>query len=293
MTDAPNPDQPGWLAGQRVLVIGAGGRLGRRISQRLITGGAMVTGVVHRSRPLPGLPAVFAHNAVDPGAMAPLLTQTDWVICAAPAEIAAALAPHLPQGVKLLAVGSLRRLLVDDAGGIAARAAEAAVTAAGGVILHPAQLWGDGDDSIAQMLRRCRSWPTWLPMPVPGGDRFAQPLHSDDAAQCFLAAMARWPLPVAALDLAGPRPLRRWRLVQMCQRSLGRWLPPLPVPTGPVLWAMRRWPRLPWPATAAEVSRLGADQVADIKPMVQILGVTPRAFDPEQVRQLVDAPAPR
>jgi uncharacterized protein YbjT (DUF2867 family) len=257
--------QTATLTAERVAVIGATGRLGQRIVRDLDAAGASVIAI---SRGATDRPAAVALDALDSSALAAALAGATAVINAGPAQLAPIIAATKPAGAALITVGSLRRLLPPGHDGRAeALAAEAAARAAGGLILHPAVLYGDGQDPMTQWVRHSR----FVPAPL----RRIQPIHLDDAAQCFVAALMRWPVPVHAIDLVGPQPITQWAAYRRLapQRTL------MGVPWIYLSAYAHLTPSLD-PQRAAEIARQRYDQVSDPGPMRTLLGITPRRFQP-------------
>ncbi len=246
------------LAAHTVAVIGGTGRLGHRIVHGLRAEGARVI-AISRGKAGAATPDLVI-DGYDQAGLTPTLQGMTAVINAGPIEITDILAAATPAAAPLIAVGSLRHLLpAGHADRDRVVHAEHAVSSVRGVMLHPAVLYGDGDDPMTRWLSR---WPV-----VPAPSRQVQPIHLDDAAACFIAALARWPLGVAAIDLVGPAPISQWQAYR--RLAPGRLLLPIP---DLIVKQLGRW--------SAEAARQSFDQTGDAARMHAVLGVTPRPFQP-------------
>lgn len=255
-----------------VLLIGAGGFLGRHLAAALIAAGHTVTGTGRRGAPPPGhavqhwrrLELTAADNAADWPA---LLDGVDAVVYAAGllrerrrgefdaihgrAPIALAGAAAASAGIRrIVLISALGAGEAVDAGflgsRVAAEKALLALTPGVGVVLRPSLVYGV-DGRSTSWLRRLALLPL---TPLPGdGRQPLQPLHVADlcAAVCRLLQPDAPVPPGGIIEAVGPAPLTLRAYLAALRHGLGLPAAPvLPVPVG-LLRLAARW-LAPWRA---------------------------------------------
>jgi uncharacterized protein YbjT (DUF2867 family) len=281
-----------------VLIVGAGGFVGRHIAGRLAAEGVRVTAAgrdpLRLRRRLPGAKVVGCDLARDDVA--------DWVdrlggidavvncagILAAGGDYARVHdhgAAALFDAARLAGVGRVIQIsaLGADPGATTAyhrskRAADDHLAAIGGdgtamgwAVLRPSLVLGRGGASMA-LFAALAALPA---MPRLGAGRWRiQPIHIDDLAEAVVR-LVRQSGPLAMrIDMVGPVPLTTDELTHVLRRWLGFGPAPfLPVPDrllGFVAWLGFG------PATPESLAMLRAGNVAPVAPMVAALGFSPR-----------------
>ncbi len=276
---------------QRIVLIGATGRTGRRVLEHLDRAGAAVTAVGRQAaRPdwLPTHVGWATADLDDAPALATALADADIVVSCAFAGFTANLLTALPaRPVRLVLMGSVRRYLpVFDGDGRTVAEAEALFAASGraGVMLHASMIFGMPDDrNVSRILGWARRWPRWLPLPVPlpgGGGRLVQPIHVDDVARAVVAAIERPEADGPPIVLAGPRPITYARMVRLCAAHAGRWAVPLPIPLGALALLLKLATRLglKLPLSLEQLRRSTVDKQFDPADMIRRLAVEPMDF---------------
>jgi len=190
-----------------------------------------------------------------------------------------------------------------DAVAEAVIAGEAAVEQSGldYTVLRSTMIYGPAGDRnverLVEWLRRRR----WAPL-VAGGAGLVQPVHADDVASAFLAALAH---PDGArqrtLTLAGPEPITWRAMVETVGRLLGRpvrWVPlPYPIALAGAaavdLASGRRWTRRDQVRRLREDKAFSTDETRRALP-----GWSPRPFERGVAEKLAEmgllvAPPPR
>lgn len=141
-------------------------------------------------------------------------------------------------------------------------------------VLRPTLIYGAGlDHSLTPIARRAMRIRVF---PLPAGHGLRQPVHADDLAQAMLAALE---CPAAAgrvLAIGGGERLPVPEMFARVRRSLPRRSLPVPLPS----WLLRCAGGL-LPRWRGPLSRLQVDLVADNDEVQRLLGVRPRAFDPD------------
>lgn len=286
-----------------VLLIGAGGFLGRHLAAALVAAGHTVTGTGRRAGPPPGHAAQHWHRleltAAGSAADWPvLLDGVEAVVYAAgllrehrqgafdaihgraPIALArvAAASPDIRRIVLISALGVGEAV---DAGFLGSRlAAERALLALApgiGVVLRPSLVYG-ADGRSTGWLRRLALLPL---TPLPGdGRQPLQPLHVAD----LCAAIARLLQPDASIppggiiEAVGPAPLTLRAYLAALRHGLGLPAAPvLPVPLG-LLRLAARW-MAPWraqPLCPETLALLLRGHSADPAALTALLGRPPR-----------------
>lgn len=277
-----------------VLIVGAGGFIGRHLAARLVAEGVRVTAAGRSPdrlrRRLPGAGAIRCDLAADSAAdWCERLTGVDAVVnCAGLfgddrgyATVHAGGPIALFDAYRTAGVG---RVLQISALGAAADAVSAyhrskaaaddhlasMGTAIGWAIVRPSLVLGHGGQSSALFTALAA-----LPVtPDPGrADGLVQPIHVDDLVE-LLVRLLHAPLPLAArIDAVGPEPMTTTTLVTVLRRWLG--LPDTMRVTVP-RWLIAGVARLGiGPVTREGLAMLAAGDTASVEPLVAMTGFRP------------------
>ena len=149
-------------------------------------------------------------------------------------------------------------------------------------IFRPSLIYGAQSAFLKQMLPLARAPIT--PIISPGMDTgLLQPIHADDVAQCFLAAIEErsdkhWS---QIYDLGGPDQMTTLQILQAMNRVLeGRFRPVrVPLLLAKTLFGIGEKLRLPVPVTRGQLQMLQEDTTCEIGAMRVLLDVVPRAFE--------------
>lgn len=276
----------------KVCVLGATGKTGRYLVERLCDEGHEVTAIGRDAERL-GLVDGRAGRAVAdlarPETVSGALRGGECVVSLAHARFTGTVLAALPECCKrVVLTGSTRRFTsLSDPAAEAVRTGEAAFLGSGrpGVMLHPSMIYGAPDDrNVNRILRYLGAWPRWLPalVPLPGGGRsLVQPVLVDDVVAAFAAAVTRPEAPGEPIVVAGPEPMTYADMVRACARALGRRVIILPLPPALLAVGLRLAGALGLgpPVNVAELGRAGEDKVFDTGAMRRRLGVVPRPFE--------------
>ncbi len=266
-----------------VLVVGAGGVLGRDIARRLRASGRNVLAAYRTPRPgledaLRGMgarplrldlaredEARAALGEADAAVFTPILTVSAWA------------APLLRNDQRAVFFSS-NNAAVDHRATVYARLRDAEIktlsAAPQATILRPTMIFGyPGDGNIATLMAAMQRWPV---VPLPGrGDALQQPIDVSDLAAIALGALDDAGAAGRVRAAGGPRALSQRDLFRAVAEAAGVRLRTLGLPLGPgasVLAAAERI-GLRLPVSSAQLRRAGADKIphgAD-----PILGKTP------------------
>ncbi|HVJ01594.1 MAG TPA: SDR family oxidoreductase [Sphingomonas sp.] len=226
----------------RILLLGAGGFIGRHILAELIAQGHAVTAVVRRPG---GLDDAFPEativrldlaRATDPADWAPLVQDADVVVNAAGVLRGRAMeAVHVDMPHALhaaAATAGVRRIVLisaisarDDVATDYARsklAGERALREAGveWTILRPSLVYGDGSYGGTSLLRGLAGLPWRVPLPGTGDFAFT-PIHVRDLARAVRLACEDAGLAGRTLEPVGPETLSLRNLLERYRRWLG------------------------------------------------------------------------
>lgn len=154
-------------------------------------------------------------------------------------------------------------------------------------VLRPTLLWGAGmDRSLSPMARRAMRW-HWMPQPAARGLR--QPVHVDDVAAAVWACLSCDAAAGQCIAIGGGERLPASEMFARVRHSLPSRTLLLPLPAQ--VSRAARWLAAVHPAASA-MARLQEDLVADNQPLRNLLGVSPRAFAPQQGDWLPREPDP-
>lgn len=280
----------------KVAVIGASGRLGRRLVLRLASRGIAVAAIGRSEHRLAGLPATIRlADPADPKTLSAALADAERVAVCVHARFAPAILAALPDRIeRIVLTGSTRRFTrFVDAAAEEVIAAEAALTASGrpGVIIHPTMICGpDGENNVQRVAAYIRRFGV-VPLPR-GGRTLIQPIYVDDVVACLYAGLFRSEAPGSAIVAAGPAAIPYRDFIRAIAQAIGRRVRIVDVPAGlltAAAMATRFLPGVPR-ITPAEVRRLLEDKTFDIGDMRRRLAVEPRDIAETLARSLAGGP---
>jgi nucleoside-diphosphate-sugar epimerase len=147
----------------------------------------------------------------------------------------------------------------------------------GATLLRPTMIYGAaGDRNMERLLRFVRRWPI---VPVPGDGRgLQQPVHVEDVAAAIAAVLPRADCSGMAFDIPGPAPLTFDDVILTVVRVLGKRRLLLHVP--------RFLGRLV--ASREQLARLAEDKSCDAGAAGRAFGFSPRSFE-DGIREEVRA----
>ena len=274
----------------RVLVVGAGGFIGRRIARRLRAAGH---DVVSAGRKL-GAAIAADLSRDDVADWVPRLDGIAAVINAAGILRGDLAAVHHRGMVALFdachAAGISRLLHISALGADPASGAlfqrtrgaadehlwrlARAGNASGWVVLRPSLVIGRGGASTARFLALAAAW---HPVRMARGTWPVQPIHVDDVAGIVVQLLGADAVPLC-LDLVGPEAMTTDRLTMSLRDWLG--LPPrsfLTLPASLLRLSASLGDRLPGAVLTTEtLGMLARGNVADVAPLRKVLGWAPR-----------------
>ncbi|HKV94044.1 MAG TPA: complex I NDUFA9 subunit family protein [Candidatus Angelobacter sp.] len=146
-------------------------------------------------------------------------------------------------------------------------------------ILRPSLIFGPGDGFVTQMMETMRSAPLFRPVPGNGSPRF-RPIFIDDVTACFAKALTAEAATNQTIELGGADELSLNQILAEIARCASVRKPAVHIPmplmfTGAFLvQALLKNP----PVTVDQLRMLKEGSTCDVKPMQQILDVTPRGF---------------
>jgi uncharacterized protein YbjT (DUF2867 family) len=276
----------------KVAVIGASGRVGRRLVAQLAGAGSKVIAIGRSAERLAGLNAATRiADLNDADALARALAGADRVASCAHARFAPAVLAALPRGIeRVVLTGSTRRFTrFADAASAEVAAAETALAVSGrpGVIVHPTMICGpDGENNVQRVAAYIRRFGV-VPLPK-GGRALIQPIYVDDVARSLAAALFRAEAIGSPIVAAGPSAIAYRDFVVAIAEAIGRRVRILDMPAGLLVAAAAATRFLPGVPRIdpAEVRRLLEDKAFDIGPMRTRLGVEPLGIAETLARSL-------
>jgi nucleoside-diphosphate-sugar epimerase len=277
---------------ERVAVIGATGRTGPHVVRALCDAGFDVIAIGRDAGRL-AVGDARARRSVaaieDRAGLAAAIDGADAAVCLAPHETFGAVLAALPNGcARVVAAGSIRKYSrFDDPIARSARQTDAVFAASGrqGVVLNFSLIYGQPEDrTINRVIAMVRRFPAGLSAPLvlpDGGRHLLQPIFIDDMTACVHAALVRPEACGASIDVAGPRAITYREMVEACAAAIGRTVLVLPVPSRPLIGAVRALERagLRLPVASDELARASEDKIVDIGAMRARLGVDPVPFE--------------
>jgi uncharacterized protein YbjT (DUF2867 family) len=269
----------------KVTLIGATGRLGRRLTNRLLAAGHEVIGVGRSPDKVAMLsvPGRIA-DCYDTPALRLALHDAQWIISCAYAGTAPYVLDAIPKNVvRIVLTGSTRRYtsfpdtlahrLIQTETRVDAERLPCA-------IIHPTMVVGkDGKNNVQRMATYISRFGC-IPLPV-GRRRFLRPIYIGDLASCLIAALTRPYAVGASIIAAGRDEVSYPELVRKTAETIGKKVRIVPIPAIPLMAAAPLTaliPGLPRIATA-EVRRLLEDKTFPIDDMRRRLGVEPIGLD--------------
>jgi uncharacterized protein YbjT (DUF2867 family) len=269
------------LPDARITVIGATGKLGRRLVARLLERGASVLAVGRSPEkvaalPIPGRVA----DCNDAPALRAALADARLVVSCAYAATAPAVLRALPRDVeRVVLTGSTRRFtrFPDDiANSLVTAEALLASSRVPGVLIYPTMVCGaDGKNNVQRIASYIRRFGV-VPLPQQGRS-LVQPVYVGDVAACLESALFR-PDALGPPIVAGGKDVVSYRgLVEAVARAIGRRVRIVSIPAAALMAAApftRLVPGMP-SIGIPEVRRLLEDKNFDVSDMRRRLGVEP------------------
>jgi uncharacterized protein YbjT (DUF2867 family) len=146
-------------------------------------------------------------------------------------------------------------------------------------ILRPSLIFGPGDGFVTQMMETMRTAPLFRPVPGSGAPRF-RPIFIGDVTACFARALTAEAATNQTIELGGADELSLNQVLAEIARCAGVRKPAVNIPM-PLMFAgaffAQTLLRNP-PVTVDQLRMLREGSTCDIRPMVRILGVSPRGF---------------
>ncbi len=263
-----------------IAVIGAGGRLGKPLTQQLLARGNDVIAIGRDADKLVGFPHLYIADVMDGEAMRAALARADKIVSCIHARYAPAILAALPAQIdRIVLMGSTRRFTqFSDQAAEDVRVAETALAASGrrGVILHPTMIYGTtGENNVQRVASYIKRFGI-IPLPR-GGKTLLQPIHVNDVVNCLLAALTRDEALGPPIIIAGPDAVSYRSFVKAIAAAINRQVWVVGVPAGVLKLAAAvtgLWPGLPT-IRRAEIQRLLEDKNFDTANMRARLNVTP------------------
>jgi NADH dehydrogenase len=154
-------------------------------------------------------------------------------------------------------------------------------------ILRPGVIYGPGDDMISHLAQMARVSPL---MPVVGDGRsLLQPVDVRDVAEAVAASLERPQSVCRSYDVVGPRRLALADVQRTVAAAAGAGVRIVPTPVAllrPVVRVMSALCRNPL-STPAQLRMLQQGLVGDPVPAARDLGLVPRPFTVERVREVL------
>ena len=153
-------------------------------------------------------------------------------------------------------------------------------------ILRPAVIYGRGDDMISHLVKMIRFFPVF---PVVGrGNSILQPVDVRDVASSVVAALEK-PITIGkSYDVVGPERIPLKEVVRRVAQATSLNLYVIPTPVWfqrLAVYGMNRLSKNPL-STPAQLQMLVDGLYGDQLPLRQDLGIEPRAFSVETIREL-------
>lgn len=278
------PEQP------RIVIFGATGKVGQLLVRRFAALGYATLSIGRRREILANLPGeTLALDLLSAEPDDSPLMHGDVVVNAAHARYTQAIARLCPSTIeRLVVLGSTRHLtrFADEAAEQVRGAAHFLESQdLPWVLLHPTMIYGaQGENNVQRIASLIKRFHV---MPLPGGGKsLIQPIHADDVVEAVVRAVEVRQALGQAIPIAGPQALSYADFIRAIARAIGCkvWIVALPYPVMAVLaWMTTVMPGVP-SIKKAELLRLLEDKAVETHAMVDVLGLTPRAF-PEGLRQ--------
>jgi len=154
-------------------------------------------------------------------------------------------------------------------------------------VLRPTMIYGPGDDRNVSRLRDLVRQRRVLPV-VGSGERSVQPVYVGDVVEAILAVLWRSGTEGKTYEIAGPRALPYWEMVDAVCRGVGRTVLKVYVPYWAALASVKVYSLLTESpsVTVDQVRRMREDRAFDISAAAADFGFAPRPFE-EGIRQVM------
>ena len=267
----------------RVGVLGATGRIGGLLVERLVERGVSVVALYRDAQRAAKLPAKCEPRRVDladPESLRAALRDTDAAVSVVPPALIRAFVDGLPANVdRVVILASARRYTrFPDARAEAVRQGEEALARSGrkGVVLNPTMIYGTrGENNVQEVAEIVRRFGI-VPLPL-GGSSLIQPIYVLDVVACLQAGLFQPSAVGPPLVIAGPSAVTWAEFVRAIAAASGQRVRVVPIPFAllrAVAWLTRHIPGI-GAISYAQVRRLLEDKDFSIEPMRQRLGVAP------------------
>lgn len=258
------------MDGNAILVIGAGGALGREIVRRLGETGAEITATYRTPRPaieqeISSIGAIVTQlDLTDKDRVRYLLENANAVIFTPILSIASDLADLLRDDQRAVFISS-NNVAIDPDTDVYARLlkAEADIAAASpkAIILRPTMIYGyPGDGNLSSLIKAMRRFPV---TPMPGsGKALQQPVNYQALARTAVAALFAPTDHPRLCAVAGPEPVTLRELYQAVARAAEARTLIAPLPVRALSRALNLIERtgIKLPVSAVQLARAGMDK---------------------------------
>ena len=159
-------------------------------------------------------------------------------------------------------------------------------------VLRPSVIFGREDEFANVLARLVRLTPFVLPLPGHGRARF-QPVFVDDVAAAIAASLSRDSTIAQILPLGGSAELTLRQIAERILTAMNARRMIVGVPTAAVRpFVAALWHLVPRPPVTTELlDLLALDNTVQPNALVDVLGITPTPFAPEELRYLQDITA--
>lgn len=268
-----------------VTVLGATGKLGLQVVQRLVSHGH---GVVPVARTIGRLPPALRDGARPfdlnrPETLPAALDGAELVVSCVHGRFGPLLLQAMPATVqRVVLLGSTRvftRYPDENVALLQASADALAACGIPGVMLHPTMIYGAAAENNLQRIAAYIRKFGIVPLPD-NGRALLQPIHVEDVAACVEAALTRDTAPGAPIIVAGPAPVSYRDLVMQVGAAIGKHPLVLSLPDPLLEMLAGVTALLPFLPTIKrdEIRRLSEDKAFAIDEMQRRLGVTPMSL---------------
>jgi uncharacterized protein YbjT (DUF2867 family) len=270
----------------RVGVLGATGRIGGLLVQRLVERGIPVVALYRDARRTADLPTGCEAKRVDlgePESLRAALRDVDAAVSVVPPALIPTFIAGLPAYLeRVVILGSARRYTrFPDARAEAVRLGEEALARSGhkGVFLNPTMIYGPrGENNVQRIAEIVRRF-SIVPLPL-GGGSLIQPIYVPDVVACLEAGLFNPAADGPPLVIAGPTAVTWAEFVRAIAAATGRRVRVVPIPFAilrAAAWLTRIIPGIAG-ISDPQVRRLLEDRDFSVEPMLQRLGVVPTSL---------------
>jgi nucleoside-diphosphate-sugar epimerase len=141
-------------------------------------------------------------------------------------------------------------------------------------LFRPTLVYGAGMDKSISPIVHAAQRRHVFPLPAARGQR--QPVHADDIAAAFVAALVTARARGKTFPIGGGERLSAAEMFRRARRSAGVFTLPVPLPRAALALAGLAYPNLRGP-----LRRLDSDLIADNSELEAVLGIQPRPFRPD------------